>query len=301
MSGPIDALGAEAIRIREVGPRDGLQVEEPLSVDDRVRFIEALVEAGLKTIEAVAFVSPKAVPSMAGAAEVYSRLPKLADVQWVALVPNRRGAELALEAGLEAISLTLSVSEGYNQRNVKMSVEQSIEALAEICELAGEVWVEAVLSCAFGSPYEGDIDPAEVASVARRCMEAGASALTLADTTGMATPRRIEEVIGQTGPRVGLHLHDTRGTALLNAHTAYGLGVRDFDTATGGLGGSPFARGATGNLATEDLVYLMDDLGVETGVDLEKVLEASRLLSELIGRPVPSRVAAAGPRLAATG
>jgi hydroxymethylglutaryl-CoA lyase len=297
MSTAAGALAADAVRIREVGPRDGLQVEEPLSVDDRVRFIEALVAAGLRTIEAVAFVSPKAVPSMADAAEVYSRLPKLDNVQWVALVPNRKGAELALEAGLDAISLTLSVSEGYNQRNVKMSVDQSVEALAEICELAGPVGVEAVLSCSFGSPYEGDIAPAAVAGVARRCMEAGASALTLADTTGMATPRRIEEVIAATGPKVGLHLHDTRGTALLNAHTAYRLGVRDFDTAAGGLGGSPFAQGATGNLATEDLVYLCDDLGIDTGVDLEKLLEASRLLSELIGRPVPSRVASAGPRL----
>lgn len=301
MNTPDTALAADAVRIREVGPRDGLQVEEPLSIDDRVRFIEALVAAGLRTIEAVAFVSPKAVPSMAGAAEVYSRLPKLDNVQWVALVPNRRGAEMALEAGVEAISLTLSVSEEYNQRNVKMSVDQSVDALGEICELAGDMWVEAVLSCSFGSPYEGDIAPSEVAGVAKRCMEAGASALTLADTTGMATPRRIEEVIGTTGPRVGLHLHDTRGTALLNAHTAYRLGVRDFDTATGGLGGSPFAQGATGNLATEDLVYLMEDLGVETGVDLDKLLEASRLLSGLIGRPVPSRVAAAGPRLSAAG
>ena len=128
-------------------------------------------------------------------------------------------------------------------------------------------------------------------------MEAGATALTLADTTGMATPRRIDEVLGAVGPRVGLHLHDTRGTALLNAHTAYRAGVRDFDTAVGGLGGSPFAQGATGNLATEDLVYLMEDLGVETGVDLSRLLQASRLVSELIGRPVPSRVAAAGPRL----
>lgn len=293
----MSVLEADAIRIREVGPRDGLQVEEPLSVEDRVRLIEALVAAGLRAIEAVAFVSPKAVPAMADPDKVVALLPKLDGVTWVGLVPNRKGAEMALAAGLDAVSVTLSVSEGYNQRNVKMGVDDSIRQLAEICELAGEVWVEAVLSCSFGSPYEGDIAPGDVASVAARCIEAGATALTLADTTGMATPRRIEEVLGAVGSRVGLHLHDTRGTALLNAHTAYRAGVRDFDTAIGGLGGSPFAEGATGNLATEDLVYLMDDLGVETGVDLNRLLEASKLAAELIGRPVPSRVAAAGPRL----
>ena len=291
------ALTVDAVRIREVGPRDGLQVEAPLSVEDRIRLIEALVAAGLKTIEAVAFVSPKAVPSMAEPDEVVALLPKFDGITWVGLVPNLKGAQLALEAGLDAISLTLSVSEEYNQRNVRMSVDDSIEQLRAISDLAGNAWVEAVLSCSFGSPYEGDIAPADVAAVAERCMEAGASALTLADTTGMATPRRIEEVLAATGTRVGLHLHDTRGTALLNAHTAYLAGVRDFDTAVGGLGGSPFAEGATGNLATEDLVYLMDDLGVETGVDLQRLLEASRLVADLVGHPVPSRVSAAGPRL----
>lgn len=291
------ALMADAVRIREVGPRDGLQVEEPLSVEDRVRLIEALVAAGLRTIEAVAFVSPKAVPAMATPEKVVALLPKLEGVAWVGLVPNRRGAEMALEAGLDEISLTLSVSEGYNQRNVRMSVDESIAQLEEICKLTGDTPVEAVLSCSFGSPYEGDIAPHAVADVGRRCMDAGASALTLADTTGMATPRRIEEVLEAVGTRVGLHLHDTRGTALLNAYTAYLAGVRDFDTAVGGLGGSPFAPGATGNLATEDLVYLMDDLGIETGVDLGRLLEASRLVAELVGHAVPSRVASAGPRL----
>ena len=294
---PAEAMSVDAVRIREVGPRDGLQVEKPLAVEDRVRFIEALVAAGLRTIEAVAFVSPKAVPSMADPDKVVALLPRLDGVTWVALVPNRRGAEMALESDLDVISLTLSVSEGYNQRNVRMSVDDSIRQLEEICGLAGETPVEAVLSCSFGSPYEGDISPDDVASVGRRCMEAGAAALTLADTTGMATPRRIEEVLAAVGTRVALHLHDTRGTALLNAYTAYRAGVRDFDTAVGGLGGSPFAEGATGNLATEDLVYLMDDLGIETGVDLERLLEASRLVAELVGHAVPSRVASAGPRL----
>lgn len=295
----MSALTAEAVRIREVGPRDGLQVEKPLPVEDRVRLIESLVAAGLRTIEAVAFVSPKAVPSMADPEKVFALLPKLDDVQWVALVPNLRGAELALAAGFDAISVTLSVSEGYNERNVRMSVADSVEQLGAVRKLAGDVWVEAVLSCAFGSPYEGDIAPVDVAAVAEQCMSAGASALTLADTTGMATPRRIEEVLAATGTKVGLHLHDTRGTALLNAHTAFQLGVRDFDTAIGGLGGSPFAEGATGNLATEDLVYLFEDLGVETGVSLPLLLEASAVAAEVIGHPVPSRVAAAGPRLSA--
>lgn len=296
MSAP-DSLSVDAVRIREVGPRDGLQVEEPLPVEDRVRLIEALVAAGLRTIEAVAFVSPRAVPAMADAAKVVALLPKLDGITWVGLVPNRKGAEMALESGLDVISLTLSVSEGYNQRNVRMSVDESVAQLQEICRLTGETPVEAVLSCSFGSPYEGDIPPEDVAALGRRCMEAGAAALTLADTTGMASPRRIEEVLAAVGSRVALHLHDTRGTALLNAYTAYQCGVRDFDTAVGGLGGSPFAQGATGNLATEDLVYLMDDLGIETGVDLPRLLEASHLAAELVGHSVPSRVASAGPRL----
>jgi hydroxymethylglutaryl-CoA lyase len=282
--------------IRDVGPRDGLQPEEPVSVEGRVRLVEALVAAGVRRIEAAAFVSPRAVPAMAGAAEVMAAVPRSADVRYAALVPNMRGASSALEAGADELTVTISLSEAYNQRNVRMSVGESEAVIADICRAASGTPVDAVISCSFGSPYEGEIAPAEVVRLSTRLRAAGCQAITCADTTGMATPRRIAEVIEVTGPDIGLHLHDTRGTALVCAHTAMQLGVARFDTSVGGLGGSPFAAGATGNLATEELVAMLDDLGVATGIDVEGLVDAASLVSELVGRPVPSRVAAAGPR-----
>ncbi len=267
-----------------------------MSVADRVRLIEALVAAGVRHIEAAAFVSPKAVPAMAGAAEVMAAVPRSENVRYAALVPNRRGAEMALAAGVDDLTVTISISETYNQRNVRMSTAESEAAIGEITDLAGPVPVDAVISCAFGSPYEGDVEPADVAALAVRLRDSGCSAITCADTTGMATPRRISELVGVLGANIGLHLHDTRGTALVNAYAALGLGVARFDTSVGGLGGSPFAHGATGNLATEELVAVLDDLGVATGIDVEMLVEAAALVSQLVGRPVPSRVAAAGPR-----
>jgi hydroxymethylglutaryl-CoA lyase len=230
---------------------------------------------------------------MAGAADVVRDLPSSAAVEWWALVPNVRGAALALDAGISHLSVTVSASAAYSQRNVGMSPAESLEAAATIAGMAPAV--DVVISCAFGSPYEGEIGVGVVSGMAARCSGFGAS-VTLADTTGMATPRRVGDVIAATGPEVGLHLHDTRGTALVNAYAAMELGVTRFDSAVGGLGGSPFAAGAGGNLATEDLVYLCDDLGVTTGVDLGRLLAASSVAASLVGRPVPSRVAAAGPR-----
>ena len=291
--------------IREVGPRDGLQVEAPLSVEQRVALLEALEAAGVSELEAVAFVSAKAVPAMAGAAEVLAGFgPRPSVVRW-ALVPNLRGAELALEAGADALSVTASASEGYSQRNVGMGVDDAVAEAARIADLVTTSTpgtrprpIDAVISCAFGSPYEGDIAPEAVAALGRRLLDGGASSLTLADTTGMATPRGIDAVLAESGCQVGLHLHETRGTGLVNAYAGLCAGVARFDTSVGGLGGSPFAAGAAGNLATEDLVYLLDDLGVDNGIDLAALLAASRLVADLIGHPVPSRVAAAGPRLA---
>lgn len=282
-----------AVAIREVGPRDGLQAEAPVPVAERVRLIEALASAGLRVIEVAAFVSPRAVPAMAGAAEVMAATAGLG-ITRVALVPNLRGAEDAAVAGADALTFTISASPAYNERNVGMTIEESLAALADVCRVGPPV--DAVVSCAFGSPYEGDIDPAVVAGLGDRCREAGAAAVTYADTTGMATPRRIGDLLVVTGPDVGLHLHETRGTALVNAWAALEAGVARFDTSVGGLGGSPFAAGSAGNLATEDLVHLLDDCGVATGVDLDRLLAASALAAEIVGHPVPSRVAAAGPR-----
>lgn len=285
-----------AVTIREVGPRDGLQAEAPVPVADRIRLIEALVAAGVRQLEACSFVSPKAVPAMAGAAEVMAAVPRNEGVRYFALVPNVKGAELALASAVDGLTVTVSASAAYNQKNVHMSIDESIEQVRAICALSGSIPVEAVISCSFGSPYEGDIDPAEVAALGRRLMGAGCDATILADTTGMATPHRIDQVLRATGTRVGLHLHDTRGTALVNAYAALRLGVGHFDAAVGGLGGSPFAAGAAGNLATEDLVYLADDLELTTGIDLDKLLGAAALVAEIVGHAVPSRLAAAGPR-----
>jgi hydroxymethylglutaryl-CoA lyase len=286
-----------AIRIREVGPRDGLQAESPLPAAARAGLVDELAAAGLVEIEAVSFVSPKAVPAMAGAAEVMAAVTRVPGVLYAALVPNRRGAELALEAGVDALTVTVSASESYSQKNVHLSVDESVSGAAQIVGVvAGRMPVDVVVSCAFGSPYEGDLGADAIHALGLRLLAGGADALTFADTTGMATPRLVRELIDRTGPAVGLHLHETRGTGLVNAYAALEVGVTRFDTSVGGLGGSPFAVGSAGNLATEDLVHLCEDLGIKTGVQLDRLLEISARVAGLVGHPVPSRIAAAGPR-----
>jgi hydroxymethylglutaryl-CoA lyase len=291
-----------AVKLREVGPRDGLQGERPLAVEERVRLIDALVAAGVRHIEAVSFVSPRAVPAMAGAGEVMAAVNRAAGVRWIALVPNEKGAALALEAGVDELTVTISASAAYNERNVRMTIDDSVSAIVAICGQAGaSVPVDAVVSCAFGSPYEGEIPLEEVVALASRVRDAGASSMTFADTTGMGTPPRIDALVARAGVDVGLHLHDTRGTALLNAWAALEAGVTRFDVAVGGLGGSPFAAGAAGNLATEDFVAVLDDAGIANGIDLERYLAATALAGELVGHPLASRVATAGPRTRLSG
>jgi hydroxymethylglutaryl-CoA lyase len=260
--------------------------------------VEALLAAGVRHIEVAAFVSPKAVPAMAGAAEVVAGVAGRAGVTVAALVPNRRGAEMALGCHVDELTVTVSASETYNHRNVRRTVDESVAEVGQICELAQEasVPVDTVVSCSFGSPYEGDIPPADVAQLVARLRALGSQRITLADTTGMATPRRLADVLSITGTDVGLHLHETRGTGLVNAYAGMQLGITRFDTSVGGLGGSPFAYGAAGNLATEGLVALCDDLGVVTGIDVDGLVEAAALAASLVGHPVPSPVAAAGPR-----
>lgn len=283
----------DTVSIRDVGPRDGLQPEQPVRVADRVALITALVDAGVNDVEAAAFVSPRAVPAMAGAADLFRALERDDHARYWALVPNVRGAELAVEAGVDGLTVTVSASEAYSQRNVKMSVEDSVAQIGAIAETAGSRPVDVVISCAFGSPYDDEaIGAFDVAAIVDAAQDAGATAITLADTTGVATPDRIADVVATTGVDVRLHLHDTRGTALVNAFAAMTLGVAAFDTAVGGLGGSPFAEGAGGNLATEDLVHLCDGLGIDTGIDLDRMVRTAGTVSALIGRPVPSRITA---------
>lgn len=288
----------DRITIREVGARDGLQAEAPLTVDQRVDLIDALLTAGVTHLEVAAFVSPTAVPSMAGAADVVAAVGEPEGVVRTALVPNVRGAEMALAAGIDELTVTISASATYNQRNVKMTIDASVEQIGTIAALAASagVPVDAVVSCAFGSPYEGDVKPTDLALLVERLRAEGATAITLADTTGMATPRRLHDVFDVLGTDLGLHLHETRGTGLVNVYAGLLAGVRRFDTSVGGLGGSPFAAGAAGNVATEEVVALCDDLGISTGLGIEALIEAALLVEGFIGHPVPSRVAHAGPR-----
>jgi hydroxymethylglutaryl-CoA lyase len=288
----------DRIVVREVGPRDGLQAEAPISVGQRVDLIDALIIAGVSHIEIAAFVSPTAVPAMAGAADVVAAVGTPEGLVRTVLVPNLRGAELALDAGVDELTVTVSASARYNQSNVRMSIDESVMQISAVCALAREagVPVDGVVSFAFGSPYEPGLSAADVAMLAERLRAEGCSAITLADTTGMGTPRRIHDLLERSGTDVGLHLHDTRGTGLVNLYAGLQAGIRRFDASVGGLGGSPFAVGATGNVATEEVVALCDDLGVSTGIDVEGLCAAALLLESFVGHAVPSRVAHAGPR-----
>ena len=285
--------------MREVGPRDGLQGERPVPVEARVDLVQRLFAAGLRDVEVAAFVSPKAVPAMAGAAEVVAALlgaVPAGATMW-ALVPNRTGAELAGAAGVDHLTITISASAAYSEKYTRMTIGEAMAQVAEIREAAPGAVLDEVISCCFGSPFEGeDVTPDAVAGFVEHAAAVGVDRVTLADTTGMATPARVAAVLDRVGTDVGLHLHDTRGTALLNAWTALERGVARFDTALGGLGGSPFAPAAGGNLATEDVVHALAGSGWTTGIDLAALLDLGPQLSALVGHAVPSRVAAAlGP------
>lgn len=265
----------------------------------RADLVTRLAECGLGVIEAGAFVSPTKVPSMAEPDQVFRLVKRHVGTMYVALVPNRRGAELAVDAGVDGMTVTLSASDTYSRKNVGRSraeAEAEVQALALARQAPPDLpaGVDVVISCAFGSPYGETITPEDVAALSARLRSAGVS-VTLADTTGEATPGSIRALAGVVGTDVGLHLHDTRHTALLNAYVAIEVGIRRFDTSVGGLGGSPFADGAAGNLATEDLVHLADDLGIETGVNLEALLDVCRGLPAVVGHPVASTLAEVGP------
>jgi hydroxymethylglutaryl-CoA lyase len=295
------------VTIREVGPRDGLQSERPLPAEARARLIDALSSTGVSKIEAVSFVSPAAVPAMAGAVEVWALVTRSPGVSYSALVPNRRGAEAAIDAGgFRSLQAFLAASDGYNVKNVGKTVRESVDDVAAVAVAgrAAGVAVEVSISAAFGDPFDGDVSPGRVLEVARRVQDVGAEGVSLGDTTGMATPTRVWDVVGllrQEAPelQINLHFHDTRGTAMANVLAALQAGVDEFDASVGGLGGSPFAPGAGGNLATEDVVHMLTDMGIETGIDLNRVLQAARLCEELVGRPMASHVSRAGPRWAA--
>ena len=286
------------VRIVEVGPRDGLQNEgRAISTADKVRFIDLLSEAGFEMIEATSFVHPKAVPQLADGAEVLGAIRKRPGVRYPVLVPNGRGMERALAAGARDVAVFTAATESFNRRNINATIEESLGNIAEVVRLARAegVWVRGYVSTVFGCPYQGAVAPEAVLHVAERLLELGVDELSLGDTIGVATPRVVEAVLAPAAERfgvdrVGLHFHDTRGTALANTLLALQMGYQIFDSSAGGLGGCPFAPGAAGNLATEDLLYLLDGLGIETGVNLETVISASGFIEDQVGHPLTSKV-----------
>jgi hydroxymethylglutaryl-CoA lyase len=292
-----------AVSIREVGPRDGLQNEAPVPTADKVRLIDALSQTGLRRIEAVSFVHPRAIPQMADAADVWRLMTRSPTVRYSALVPNLRGAERALAAGVRELEAVVSASETHNRRNVNRSTADSLADIGELVTVAhaGGAEVQVVVSTAFGCPYEGDLPVDRVVDVAAAAVSAGADAVSFGDTIGAATPTRVTGLVAGFWERcpevaLNLHFHNTRGTGLANVLAALDAGVTDFDASVGGLGGCPYAPGASGNIATEELVHMLEDMGVQTGVDLDALIAAAALAERIVGRELPSQVLRAGPR-----
>ena len=289
------------VRIVEVGPRDGLQNERvALSVDDRLALIAKLVDAGLVDIEAGAFVSPKRVPNRAGSGELMKRLPRSSGVSYPCLVPNDTGLDAALEAGCRDIAVFAAVSETFSQRNTACSIAESMARLRAVARRAldSNVRVRGYLSCVIGCPYEGPIAAGIVADMALQLIDMGCHEVSLGDTTGIGTPEQIRRLIDAVSGRVPVHrlaghFHDTWGMGVANVYAALQSGVAVFDASVGGLGGCPFAPGASGNVATEDVVYMLEGAGVVTGVDLGKLVVAASWVSDRLDRQVASRVARA--------
>lgn len=287
----------ERVRIVEVGPRDGLQNEAKfVPTETKLGYISRLIEAGLSDIEIAAFVSPKAVPQMADASEVASRLPLVPGVTFSALVPNYRGLEHAIEAGIKRIAIFTAATDTFCERNINMNVERSLDVYGEVVRsaLAAGMSVRAYLSTSFVCPFEGDVPKERVLELTQRLLEIGADEVAISDTLGAACPRDVFETVGYClhaipVERIALHFHDTYGTAPANVLAGLQLGVRTYDASAGGIGGCPFAPGAAGNLATEDLVYLLDRMGIATDVQIDGVVHAARLAADALGRTMPSR------------
>ncbi|MGA8114465.1 MAG: hydroxymethylglutaryl-CoA lyase [Actinocatenispora sp.] len=293
----------DEVSIREVGPRDGLQNEDPVPTDAKVRLIDALSNTGVGRIEAVSFVHPKAIPQMADADEVWSQATRNPAVRYSALIPNSRGASRALAAGFTEIEVVVSASDTHNRKNVNRSTAESLDDIAALIETLHDAGarVEVVVATSFGCPYEGDVPPERVASIVDRVVSDGADRIAFGDTTGMATPRRVTDLVGAVRDRqpdipVLLHFHNTRGTGLANILTAMELGITEFDASVGGLGGCPYAPGATGNVATEEVVHMLSDMGIRTGIDLDAMVEVAGMAQDIVGRELPSGVLRAGPR-----
>lgn len=291
----------ETVRLIEVGPRDGLQ-NEPLFVptETKIELINQLGQSGLQYIEVTSFVSPKAIPQLADNALVFSQISKPDAVHFSALVPNMQGMERAMAAGVKEIALFTAASETFNQRNINCSIEESIQRFEPVIAEAKArgIYVRAYISCALGCPYEGHIRPEQVARLSQKILKLGVDELSLGDTIGVGTPAQTQLLLDLmlkllTPEQITMHFHDTYGQAIANIHTSLYAGIHQFDTSVAGLGGCPYARGATGNVATEDVLYLMHGLGIETGVDIYKIVEAGDKICRALGKKNQSKVATA--------
>jgi hydroxymethylglutaryl-CoA lyase len=291
------------VDVREVGMRDGLQLEAPLPLDAKLAMLEALVATGVRRIEATSFVSPKAVPALADADQVAAELSRWGDVHWSALVANARGAVRAVDAGIAHLEYVVSASDGHSRANAGRPTADAVAAVGEIAGLAHGTGgsLEVIIATAWDCPFDGRTPIARTVDVARAAVTAGADQLCLGDTIGTTTPLRVVQLLDAVrracpGVPVGVHFHDTRGTGQANALAAIQAGVTQLDSSVGGLGGCPFAPGASGNIATEELVYLLEESGVRTGLDLDAVLAAARVTEDAVGHELPSSLYRAGGR-----
>src|SRR4051812_10205755 len=296
-----DELKGRRITVVEVGPRDGLQNEQvSISTADKIEFVNRLTAANLPVIEVCAFVSPRWIPQMADARDVFAGITRKPGIRYSALVPNLAGLDRALMAGVEEIAIFAASSETFSRKNINQGIADSIAGYRQVCDraLAAGLRVRGYLSTAFGCPYEGAVSPIAVAEIAGRLLDLGVFEVAISDTIGIAHPGQIQSVLEPVKARVGLanialHFHDTRGTALANVLAALAFGVTTFDASAGGLGGCPYAPGAAGNLATEDLIYMLNGLGADTGVAIGKLTEASAFIAARLDHPLPSRYAQA--------
>lgn len=292
---------SDSVRIIEMGPRDGLQNEKtPVSVEARIAFIEALVAAGLDTVEVGAFVSPKAIPQMASSDAVLRGVAHVTNAEFHVLVPNEKGYEAARAAGARVVSVFAAASEGFSRANINCTVTESIERFKPVLARAKQdgIPVRGYISCVLGCPFDGEIKPKAVADLANTLFELGCYEISLGDTIGVGTPAKAKEMLRAVAANIpaaklAMHFHDTYGQALANLYAGLEEGVRVIDAAAGGLGGCPYAPGATGNVATEDVVYMLEGMGIRTGVDMEKLLAATNEMSRVLGKPPVSRVASA--------
>jgi len=298
-------MNIKEVRVTEVGPRDGFQSEKTvLKTEDKIDIINNLIEAGFPRIEVSSFVSPKAIPQLADAETILNKVNRNSNTTLAALVPNSRGALRAVEAKLDQIVVFLSASESHNKKNVNRSVDESLKGFREIADIAGKnnIPIQGDIATAFGCPFEGNISPKTLANISKEYKKMGFRGVTLGDTTGMATPVVVTDAINAIRDNVPdfnitLHFHNTRGVGLANVMTGLNEGITDYESCFGGMGGCPFAPNATGNICSEDLIYLLHEMGIKTGIDLDKTIAIAKKVENLVGHKLPGQVMRAGHRL----